>query len=267
MSTNLSFRTRNKTIFWSTLVTPKSINNEFNQPGHSIHFLHGQKFIPSTTKKTLHYEVMNGQQRTTPSDSKGKMRHVVTKILRKHTCGLNESKDPYLRSIIHIHSHIPIYVNKANYFYPPYFGQPWTHLFDRLYLHVNTHTGEQPYFHLTGHNCISTKAARTLCFSLVFIPVLLWILNCLFLNVRSCHIPFILRACKICVVFVVELNLKVIPVKYGRELTNYKLESNISTKQLHAPTITLPPVAAFAEYICLTNRTDINARNSLKWLL
>ena len=45
-----------------------------------------------------------------------------------------------------------------------------------------------------------------------------------------------LRACKICVVFVVELNVKVIPVKYGRELTLHKLESNISTKQLQAST-------------------------------
>ena len=32
-----------------------------------------------------------------------------------------------------------------------------------------------------------------------------------------------------------ELNLKVIPIKYGRELTQYKLESNISTKHSHAP--------------------------------
>ena len=38
---------------------------------------------------------------------------------------------------------------------------------------------------------------------------------------------------KICVVFVVELNIKVIPVKYRWELTLtcYELESNISTKQ------------------------------------
>ena len=38
---------------------------------------------------------------------------------------------------------------------------------------------------------------------------------------------------KMCAVFVVELNVKVIPVKYGRELTltNYKLENNISTKK------------------------------------
>ena len=44
--------------------------------------------------------------------------------------------------------------------------------------------------------------------------------------------------CKICVVFVVKLNVKVIPVKYGREHTHihYKLESNIFTKQLHVPT-------------------------------
>ena len=134
-----------------------------------------------------------------------------------------------------IYTHIPIYVRKANYFYPPYFGRPWTHLFDSLYQHVNTHThtSEKSYFHLTSHKCISTKAARTLCFSLIFIPVLLWILNCLFLNVHCCHSPFVLCACKICVVFVVELNVKVIPVKYGRELTHYKLESNISTKQLN----------------------------------
>ena len=43
-----------------------------------------------------------------------------------------------------------------------------------------------------------------------------------------------------CVVFVVELNVKVIPVKYGRKLTltHYKLESNIFTKQSHASTTT-----------------------------
>ena len=27
-----------------------------------------------------------------------------------------------------------------------------------------------------------------------------------------------------------------VPVKYGQELTHYKLESNISTNQLHVPT-------------------------------
>ena len=32
-----------------------------------------------------------------------------------------------------IYTHIPIYVSKDNYFYPTYFGQLWTHLFDRLY--------------------------------------------------------------------------------------------------------------------------------------
>ena len=34
------------------------------------------------------------------------MRLVVAKIIRKHTCRLNESKNPYLRSITHIHTHI-----------------------------------------------------------------------------------------------------------------------------------------------------------------
>ena len=53
------------------------------------------------------------------------------------------------------------------------------------------------------------------------------------LFVRCCHIPFVLRALKICFVFVVELNMKVIPDKYGWELTlaRYKLESNIFPKQ------------------------------------
>ena len=65
MSTRLNFRTRNKTIFLIHCSYPKSINNEeFNQPGHSSHFFYNQKFILSSTKKTLHYEVMNGQQRT-----------------------------------------------------------------------------------------------------------------------------------------------------------------------------------------------------------
>ena len=40
-----------------------------------------------------------------------------------------------------------------------------------------------------------------------------------------------LRVCKIYVVYVVELNVKVIPVKYGRGLIHYKLETIISTKQ------------------------------------
>ena len=84
---------------------------------------------------------------------------------------------------------------------------------------MSTHTCEQPNFHLTDHNCISTKATRTLCFSFIFIPVLLWILNCLFLNVRCCHIPFVLRACKNLCCICGGTNREVIPVKYGRELT------------------------------------------------
>ena len=44
------------------------------------------------------------------------MRHVVAKFLRKHMCGLNESKDPYLLSITHIHTLIPTYVSKDKIF-------------------------------------------------------------------------------------------------------------------------------------------------------
>ena len=74
-----------------------------------------------------------------------------------------------------IYTHIPTYESKDNYFNPTYFDQPWNHLFDRLltckHTHTHTHTCEQPYFHLTGDNYISTKATRTLCFSFIFIPV------------------------------------------------------------------------------------------------
>ena len=64
-----------------------------------------------------------------------------------------------------------------------------------------------------------TKATRTLCFSFIFIPVLLWISNCLFLNVRCCHIPFVLRACRNLCCICGGTNREVIPVKYGWELT------------------------------------------------
>ena len=47
----------------------------------------------------------------------------------------------------------------------------------------------------------------------------------LFVDLCSlCPIPFLLRGCKFCVVFVVEIILRAIPVKYGRvstEITNY----------------------------------------------
>ena len=39
-----------------------------------------------------------------------------------------------------IYTRTPTYVSKDNYFYLIYFGQPWNHLFDRLYKHLNTHT-------------------------------------------------------------------------------------------------------------------------------
>ena len=124
MSTCLNFRTCSKTICWSTLMTSKSINNEeFNQPGHSIHSFHGQKFIPSTTKKT--FPTTRGHERTAESHKTQRekacdlllfLRHVAAKIIRKHTCGLNESKDLYLRSITYIHTHIPMYVSKDKIF-------------------------------------------------------------------------------------------------------------------------------------------------------
>ena len=41
----------------------------------------------------------------------------------------------------------------------------------------------------------------------------------LFLNVRCCHIPFVLRACKNLCCICGGTNREVIPVKYGRELT------------------------------------------------
>ena len=127
MSTRLNFRTRNKTIFWSTLVTPKSINKEeFNQPGHSV-----IQFISSTVKSSFRLQPKRLYTTRSWTDNReprhktprGKacdlflsMRHVFAKILRKHTCRLNESKDPYLRSITHIHTHLPMYVSKDKIF-------------------------------------------------------------------------------------------------------------------------------------------------------
>ena len=111
MSTRLNFRTRNKIIFWSNLVIPKSINNEFNQPGHSvIHTFYNERSW--TDSRGPRHKT----QRENACDLLLSMRHVVAKIIRKHMWGLNESKDPYLRSITHIHTHIPMYVSKDKNF-------------------------------------------------------------------------------------------------------------------------------------------------------
>ena len=94
-----------------------------------------------------------------------------------------------------------------------------------------THTCEQSYFHLTGQTVFSTKATRTLCFSFIF-TLVLWILNRLLFNVRCIIFHFFHVIVKICVVFVVELNLRAILVKYGRELTHMhplQIGKNIST--------------------------------------
>ena len=114
-----------KLFFWSTLVTPKSINNDFNQPGHSSHSfyahsshsVHYQKdFTDYERSWTDSWEPRHKTQGKKACDLLLSMRHVVAKIIRKHTWGLNESKDPYLRSITYIHTHIPMYVSKANIF-------------------------------------------------------------------------------------------------------------------------------------------------------
>ena len=156
MSTRLNFRTRNKTIFWSTLVTPKSIDNEeFNQPGQFSVI----QFISSTAKSSFRllpkrlYTARSWPSRTELwYRLKGKDLRLsfinVTRcrqnLKKTYSADFIKTKIPYLRSIIHIYTHtlthIPTYVSKDNYFYPTYFGQPWNHLFDRLYQHVNTHT-------------------------------------------------------------------------------------------------------------------------------
>ena len=75
----------------------------------------------------------------------------------------------------------------------------------------------------------------------------LFVSQCSLLSYSIC-----LRGCKICVVFVVELNLKVIPVKYGQELTHCILEGNICTK--HVSTTTW-------------KKTHIREMDKLKWWL
>ena len=130
MSTRLNFRTCNKTIFDPLLKYKKRrIKSTRSVVSHSIHSFHDQKFISSYQKDS----------KEKACDFLLSIRHVVKIFLKKHTCGLNESQDPYVRSIIHTHTHthththIPTYVSKDNHFYPTYFGQPWNHLFDRLY--------------------------------------------------------------------------------------------------------------------------------------
>ena len=114
-------------LFWFTLVTPKSINNEFNQSGGSlIHFFYYERSWTDSR------EPRHKTQREKACDLLLSMRHVVAKIIRKHTCGLDESKDSYLRSITHIHTHIPMYVRKDKIFILLTWAN-LTHLFDRLY--------------------------------------------------------------------------------------------------------------------------------------
>ena len=73
---------------------------------------------------------------------------------------------------------------------------------------MSTHTCEQSYFHLTGHNCISTKATRT-CVSHLFFFLFCYeysIVCFLIFVVVVFHLFF--ELVKICVVFVVELIVK-----------------------------------------------------------
>ena len=97
-------------------------------------------------------------------------------------------------------------------------GRTHTH----IYTHTHTHTHWYGCTHTRVYTCMCiypthSVTTRTLCFSFILIPVLLWILNCLFLNVR-CHIPFVLRVCKNLCCICGGTKREVIPVKYGRGL-------------------------------------------------
>ena len=101
-------------LFLIHLSDPKSINNEeFNQSN--------QPFTPFHYERswTDRREPRHKTQREKACDLLLLMRHVVTKSIRKHTSRLNESKDPYLRSITYIHSHtyILMYVSKIFIFF------------------------------------------------------------------------------------------------------------------------------------------------------
>ena len=132
---------------------------------------------------------MRGHERTAESHAiklKGKrhllsMRHVVTKMIRKLTYGLNESKDPYLRSITHIHMHIPMYVSKGKIFILLTSANYWS-----IYLIDFTNM----WTHTRANNPIFIQLTMTV-FLIISIPILLWLLNCLFLNIRCCHIPLV----------------------------------------------------------------------------
>ena len=99
MSMRLNFRTRNKTIFWSTWVTPKSINNEFNQPDSFNSFLPQPKV--HSVIHSFYYErswTDNREPRHKTQREKAcnlllSMWHVVAKIIRNHTCGPQRSSN------------------------------------------------------------------------------------------------------------------------------------------------------------------------------
>ncbi len=76
-----------------------------------------------------------------------KMQHFVAKDHKKCTCGLKKTKGPCLWShtYIYIYTHIHIYISKVN-FYPLYFGQLWTHWFNRLSQHVHTRTHTNHFY-------------------------------------------------------------------------------------------------------------------------
>ena len=139
----------------------------------------------------------------------------------RHICRV----DVLIGSATYILTRIHMYVSKVN-FHPLYFGHLWTRWINRLSPHVHTHTrANKSFFYWTGYVFYTHTHTHThkmnIIFWLFLSFLLLWISNCLFLNICWCHIPFV----DVMVKFMLYLRrriLKVTSVNYGRYLVLHK---------------------------------------------
>ena len=88
---------------------------------------------------------------------------------------------------------------------------------------MRTYTrANKSYFYSTGHSSIFYIHTHAHKMNIVFfLSCLLWLLNCLFLNVRCGHFLFVYVLVKF-VLYLWKLNLKVTPVNYGRYSVHYR---------------------------------------------
>ena len=94
----------------------------------------------------------------------------------------------------------------------------------------HTHTCKQIYFLPTCQTLFSKRPFTHLVFLNLFSHSVLCILNCLLLNVCCVRFHFFYGIVKFCVVFVVEIILRAIPVKYGQKPSHMHIHWNNHTR-------------------------------------